>query len=151
MVSHDRAFLDNVVTSTLVFEGEGRVREYVGGYQDWIRQGGSARLLGVGESKAGKPELASAVVAAPEPVATPAPEQNAPAKKKLSYKLQRELEALPAQIDAVEQKMAAIQAQISDPAFYQQPAETTAEVLAKLPVLQEELDHLLERWAELEG
>jgi ATP-binding cassette subfamily F protein uup len=62
MVSHDRAFLDNVVTSTLVFEGEGRVREYVGGYQDWLRQGGSPRLLGVGESKAGKPELASAVV-----------------------------------------------------------------------------------------
>ncbi|HSX71464.1 MAG TPA: ATP-binding cassette domain-containing protein, partial [Pseudomonas sp.] len=51
MVSHDRAFLDNVVTSTLVFEGEGRVREYVGGYQDWLRQGGSPRLLGVGESK----------------------------------------------------------------------------------------------------
>ncbi len=64
MVSHDRAFLDNVVTSTLVFEGEGKVREYVGGYQDWIRQGGSPRLLGVTESKSGKADLNSAVVTA---------------------------------------------------------------------------------------
>jgi ATP-binding cassette subfamily F protein uup len=62
MVSHDRAFLDNVVTSTLVFEGEGKVREYVGGYQDWLRQGGSPRLLGVTESKSGKADLNSAVV-----------------------------------------------------------------------------------------
>ena len=65
MVSHDRAFLDNVVTSTLVFEGEGRVREYVGGYEDWIRQGGSPKLLGVAESKGGKAELGSAVVEKP--------------------------------------------------------------------------------------
>lgn len=73
MVSHDRAFLDNVVTSTLVFEGEGKVREYVGGYQDWIRQGGSPRLLGVTESKSGKADLNSAVVTAePAPVAAPA-------------------------------------------------------------------------------
>ncbi|RMU01984.1 ABC transporter ATP-binding protein, partial [Pseudomonas savastanoi pv. glycinea] len=84
MVSHDRAFLDNVVTSTLVFEGEGKVREYVGGYQDWLRQGGSPRLLGVADTKSGKAELASAVVQA-APVAA----QDMPvAKKKLSYKLQ---------------------------------------------------------------
>ena len=151
MVSHDRAFLDNVVTSTLVFEGEGRVREYVGGYQDWLRQGGSPRLLGVGESKAGKAELASAVVApAPAPVVTES--TAAPAgKKKLSYKLQRELEALPAQIDAVETEIATLQEQIGDPAFYQQPAEQTAAALARLQSLQHELDQLLERWAELEG
>lgn len=55
MVSHDRAFLDNVVTSTLVFEGEGKVREYVGGYQDWLRQGGSPRLLGVGKASPARP------------------------------------------------------------------------------------------------
>jgi ATP-binding cassette subfamily F protein uup len=67
MVSHDRAFLDNVVTSTLVFEGEGKVREYVGGYQDWLRQGGSPRLLGVTESKSGKADLNSAVVTEPAP------------------------------------------------------------------------------------
>ena len=151
MVSHDRAFLDNVVTSTLVFEGEGKVREYVGGYQDWLRQGGSPRLLGVGETKAGKAELASAVVeAVPAPEA--APVANAPvAKKKLSYKVQRELEALPAQIDALEVQIVALEAQIGAPTFYQQSAEKSAEVLARLQSQQHELDKLLERWAELEG
>jgi ATP-binding cassette subfamily F protein uup len=149
MVSHDRAFLDNVVTSTLVFEGEGRVREYVGGYQDWLRQGGSPRLLGVGESKAGKPELASAVVPAPavaEPVAATTAN-----KKKLSYKLQRELEAIPGQIDALELRVAELQEQTAAPTFYQQSAEKTAEVLATLQSAQQELDQLVERWAELEG
>ncbi|MBC9251383.1 ABC transporter ATP-binding protein [Pseudomonas alcaligenes] len=150
MVSHDRAFLDNVVTSTLVFEGEGRVREYVGGYQDWLRQGGSPRLLGVGESKSGKAELSAVAPAAPvvEPVAEAAPAAN---KKKLSYKLQRELEAIPGQIDALETQLAELQTQIADPAFYQQPAATTAAVLARMQGLQEELDQLLERWAELEA
>src|SRR5690606_8959934 len=81
MVSHDRAFLDNVVTSTLVFEGEGRVREYVGGYQDWLRQGGSPRLLGVGESKSGKAELSAVAPAAP---VTETVKEAAPAAKKLS-------------------------------------------------------------------
>ena len=151
MVSHDRAFLDNVVTSTLVFEGEGRVREYVGGYQDWIRQGGSPRLLGVSESKSGKSELNSAVVAAPvaepAPVAAAAPE----AKKKLSYKLQRELEALPGQIEALEEKIAAVQQEISDPGFYQKPIDHTSKVLADLEKMQAELDVLVERWAELDG
>nr|WP_147479433.1 ATP-binding cassette domain-containing protein [Pseudomonas syringae] len=146
MVSHDRAFLDNVVTSTLVFEGEGKVREYVGGYQDWLRQGGSPRLLGVADTKSGKAELASAVVQA-APVAA----QDMPvAKKKLSYKLQRELEALPAQIDEVEGKMAALNAEMAEPGFYQRSSEQTAAVLAQLENLQAELDKLLERWAELD-
>ncbi|WP_028693764.1 ATP-binding cassette domain-containing protein [Pseudomonas cremoricolorata] len=154
MVSHDRAFLDNVVTSTLVFEGEGRVREYVGGYEDWIRQGGSPRLLGVTESKGGKSELNSAVVAkvaeaAPAAVAAVAEADGS--KKKLSYKLQRELEQLPLQIDALEQKMAAVQAQIADAGFYQRPIGETTAVLAQLEQLQAELDGLVERWAELEG
>ena len=152
MVSHDRAFLDNVVTSTLVFEGEGKVREYVGGYQDWLRQGGSPRLLGVGESKSGKAELATAIVEAPAPAAVTAVQESVePAKKKLSYKLQRELEAIPGRIDALEQEMAAVQEQVSDPAFYQQPVQVTTEVLVRLEGLQKEMDELLERWAELEG
>ncbi|OCT25675.1 ATP-binding cassette domain-containing protein [Pseudomonas putida] len=154
MVSHDRAFLDNVVTSTLVFEGEGKVREYVGGYEDWIRQGGSPKLLGVTESKGGKSELNSAVVekvaveVAPEPVA-PVVADNS--KKKLSYKLQRELEMLPGQIDALEQKMAVLQEEVNAPGFYQRPIGETSDVLAKLEKLQAELDVLVERWAELEG
>jgi ATP-binding cassette subfamily F protein uup len=148
MVSHDRAFLDNVVTSTLVFEGDGKVREYVGGYQDWIRQGGSPKLLGVTENKSGKAELSSAVVA---PVAVAPAATAAPAKKKLSYKLQRELEALPGQIDAQEQKIAAVQAQMADAAFYQRSASETAAVIAGLEKLQADLDVLVERWAELDA
>ena len=150
MVSHDRAFLDNVVTSTLVFEGEGKVREYVGGYQDWLRQGGSPRLLGVTENKSGKAELNSAVVAPVQ--AAPAPAQEAPAaKKKLSYKLQRELEALPGQIDAMEQQIAGVEAEMADAGFYQRPAAETAAVIARLEQLNAELEQMVERWAELDA
>ncbi len=150
MVSHDRAFLDNVVTSTLVFEGEGKVREYVGGYQDWLRQGGSPRLLGVTESKSGKADLNSAVVT---PVAAPAPAQEAApaAKKKLSYKLQRELEALPGDIEAKEQQIATVEAQMADAGFYLRPAAETAKVIASLETLNQELEALVERWAELDA
>lgn len=151
MVSHDRAFLDNVVTSTLVFEGEGRVREYVGGYQDWLRQGGSPRLLGVCEGRSAKaePRAESPAVAEAPAQAADKPAGEAP-KKKLSYKLQRELEALPGQIEALEAEMEAVQQEISDPAFYQRPAEQTRAVLERFEQQQQELDRLLERWAELE-
>ncbi|MOA09677.1 ABC transporter ATP-binding protein uup [compost metagenome] len=146
MVSHDRAFLDNVVTSTLVFEGEGRVREYVGGYQDWLRQGGSPRLLGVGKepldkgAREDKPAPAEKAVA---PVAV--------ARKKLSYKDQRELDALPGQIEALENEQAALQEETASPEFYLQPQEQVQATLARLEAIQQELDRLLERWAELEG
>ena len=145
MVSHDRAFLDNVVTSTLVFEGNGVVREYVGGYQDWLRQGGSVKLLGVGEAKEGKESKPEAT-----PAAAPMPAEPVPAKKKLSYKVQRELEALPGKIDAVEKSIAMLQEEMAQPTFYQQTAERTGETIAKLETMQRELDELLERWAELE-
>ncbi|WP_017939235.1 ATP-binding cassette domain-containing protein [Zestomonas thermotolerans] len=148
MVSHDRAFLDNVVTSTLVFEGRGRVREYVGGYQDWLRQGGSPSLLGVVEEKVEKPEKPAA---APAPAGAESAAKEQPAKKKLSYKLQRELEALPGLIEEQEAKIAALNAEVTDPAFYQRPASETAAALQRLQELQEELDAMLERWAELEG
>ncbi|WP_148924952.1 ATP-binding cassette domain-containing protein [Stutzerimonas stutzeri] len=146
MVSHDRAFLDNVVTSTLVFEGNGVVREYVGGYQDWLRQGGSVKLLGVGEAKDGKESKSEATTAA-----APRPAEPVPAKKKLSYKVQRELEALPGKIDAAEKSIAGLQEEMAQPTFYQQSAERTGETIAKLEEMQRELDELLERWAELEG
>ncbi|MEP9316435.1 ATP-binding cassette domain-containing protein [Pseudomonas sp. LABIM340] len=148
MVSHDRAFLDNVVTSTLVFEGEGRVREFVGGYQDWLRQGGSPKLLGVGEEKGDKP-VAAPVVEAPVVAPAAAVEAAAP-KKKLSYKLQRELEAIPGQIEALETEMATLQAETAAPNFYQRPPSEAQAVLDRLGSLQGELDQLIERWAELE-
>nr|ACP17925.1 putative ATP-binding component of ABC transporter [Pseudomonas nitroreducens] len=148
MVSHDRAFLDNVVTSTLVFEGEGRVREFVGGYQDWLRQGGSPKLLGVGEEKGDKPATEPAPA---QPASAPdAPAEAAAPKKKLSYKLQRELEAIPGQIDALEAEMAALQEETASPDFYLRPQSESQAALARLSSLQEELDRLIERWAELE-
>ena len=147
MVSHDRAFLDNVVTSTLVFEGNGVVREYVGGYQDWLRQGGSPRLLGVGKEPGEKPAQDSKPAAAAAAVAAPA----AVARKKLSYKEQRELDGLPARMEALESEQAALQEEIANPDFYLQPQEQTHAALARLEFLQLELDRLLERWAELEG
>lgn len=147
MVSHDRAFLDNVVTSTLVFEGEGRVREFVGGYQDWLRQGGSPKLLGVGEEKGDKPAAAPVVE---QPVAASAPVEAAVPKKKLSYKLQRELEAIPGQIEALEMELAALQEDTASADFYQRSQDEAKAALDRLSSLQEELDRLIERWAELE-
>ncbi|APQ11508.1 ABC transporter ATPase [Pseudomonas oryzihabitans] len=148
MVSHDRAFLDNVVTSTLVFEGEGRVQEYVGGYQDWLRQGGSPRLLGVA-TREDKPTAPAAKVD-PAPVAAPVAAAAAPAKRKLSYKEQRELDAMPAAIETAEIELEALQTAIAAPDFYQLPAEVTRAKLARMDELQAELDRLIERWAELE-
>jgi len=107
----------------------------------------------VTESKGGKSELNSAVVE--KSVEAPAPVSAAPvadaSKKKLSYKLQRELEALPGQIDVIEQAMAKLQEEVGSPSFYQRPIGETSAVLAKLEKLQAELDVLVERWAELEG
>ena len=146
IVSHDRAFLDNVVTSSLVFEGKGRVREYVGGYADWLRQGGSVDQLAEWGEKA-QAQTATAV----EPEPAPAPAAAAPASKpKLSYKLQRELDALPALLEKLEAELDALQAQVGDPAFYQQPHDVTAPVLAAVEAKQGELDAAMERWAELE-
>lgn len=149
MVSHDRAFLDNVVTSTLVFEGAGRVQEYVGGYHDWLRQGGSPRLLGVQTREDGK-SAQPASKSEPAPVATPVAAAAAPAKRKLSYKEQRELDALPAAIETAEIELEALQTAIADPGFYQLPAEVSRGKLARMEALQAELDRLIERWAELE-
>ncbi|MFC3607051.1 ATP-binding cassette domain-containing protein [Stutzerimonas tarimensis] len=148
MVSHDRAFLDNVVTSTLVFEGNGRVQEYVGGYEDWLRQGGSPRLLGIADDK---PEKSTSSSAKTEPTQEPAADATPAApRKKLSYKVQRELEALPGRIDETESAIAALQQEMSDPEFFQRPAEQSQAAIDRLESLQKELDVLLERWAELE-
>ncbi len=147
IVSHDRAFLDNVVTSTLVFEGQGVVREFVGGYQDWLRQGGSLKTLGVG----GDDSRAQAAVVKVDVTPVSKTPQEAPPRKKLSYKEQRELEALPARIEALEAELAALQSEVAEPNFYQRPAEYSRIALERLSTLQQELDALLERWTELEA
>ncbi|VAX03188.1 Bis-ABC ATPase Uup [hydrothermal vent metagenome] len=136
LVSHDRAFVDNVVTSTLVFEDAGRVNEYVGGYNDWLRQ----RKDAVSEAKVNKP----ANVRAAEPAV---PKQ----AKKLSYKDKHELASLPAQIEALESEQAALQEQVNEPGFYQQDKVTINADLARLEQLQAELATAYQRWEALEA
>ncbi|NLD15245.1 MAG: ATP-binding cassette domain-containing protein [Gammaproteobacteria bacterium] len=158
IVSHDRTFLDNVVTSLLVFDGTGRVDEFVGGYEDWLRQGGSVRLLGMTEGAMQVREQAAVTDLQQANEKKPAQQLQksgadgiVPSKKKLSYKQQRELDAIPEHIDALEQELQSLQQQVSDPGFYQQPHAHTEQVLLRLQQAEQELDALLERWAELEG
>ncbi|XKH59210.1 ATP-binding cassette domain-containing protein [Halomonas sediminis] len=148
LVSHDRAFMDNVVTSILAFEGEGRVREYVGGYTDWVRQGGTlppAPWQGAARQN-------TEPTAVPEPAAKKN-QAAAPAKKavKLSYKLQRELDSLPLEIERLEGEIQAMEQNIADPAFYQQDSETVTITLQKLSDSQNALEAAMERWMELEA
>ncbi len=138
LVSHDRAFLDNVVTSTIVYEGEGTWNEYVGGYQDWIHQ---TKKTAKNEKKPQKqvkiPEV-SAVTQASQPV------------KKLSYKDQRELDQLPERIETLENELERLQVEISNPAFYQQPQDKVNEILNKQPLLEAELEGVFARWEALD-
>jgi ATP-binding cassette subfamily F protein uup len=138
LVSHDRAFLDNVVTSTLVFEGEGRVQEYVGGYDDAMRQRAAAR-----------DENAAAPLAARARPAQAAPQRAAAAK--LSYKEQREFDALPARIEALEAERATLGASIADPGFYKEPAGTISAALARAASIERALSELYARWDALDS
>lgn len=146
IVSHDRSFLDNVATSTLVFDGTGKVNEFVGGFDDWLRQGGSITQLGMTEALDNKAQkkTQSSATAAPIEKAVAEP------KKKLSYKLQRELDSMPEQIDVVETRITALETITADAAFYTQSMEQTQPVLDELMAKQAELETLIERWAELE-
>ena len=139
VVSHDREFLDNVVTSTIVFEEDG-VREYVGGYSDWLRHGRRLAELDNPAKRRREAERAA------RPVARPA----APAAAKLKYHEQRELDGLPARIGALEEAIAALEARIAAPAFYAAGFDATQPVLDELAERQAELERLVERWAELE-
>jgi ATP-binding cassette subfamily F protein uup len=136
LVSHDRAFLDNVVTSTIVMEGDGVVDECVGGYEDWLRQ------------RRERP----AVKIKREPPAPSSPEPRAPAtqRKKLSYKEQRELESLPARIEALEGEQAQLHAAMNGSGFYQRPAEEIGAVMARQEAVTRELEACYARWEVLE-
>ncbi|MEQ5858231.1 ATP-binding cassette domain-containing protein [Halomonas sp. EF61] len=156
LVSHDRAFMDNVVTSVLAFEGRGQVREYVGGYSDWVRQGGKLPPA-PWEGAARQRVEPTADDAAPAPTSSKtdtADTAAAPAKAKpvkLSYKLQRELDGLPAEIERLESEVAELEAEAGKPDFYQQPSGVVTERLALLQETQERLDAVMERWMELEA
>ena len=142
LVSHDRAFLDNVVTSTLVFEGNGQISDYVGGYQDWLRVRAAAR-----------PAAPSSASTAPVPPKAPvvAPVVAATKSRKLSYKDQRELELLPAQIETQERQLAAIQAEMADPGFYRGDAAQVALTLQRLAEIEAALKETYARWEALEA
>ena len=141
LVSHDRDFLDNVVTSTLAMEGGGRVGEYVGGYSDWLRQRPSPAATVT--AAAPKPQAAQATPSAGAP--TP------PAKAKLSYKDARELEQLPARIDALEAQVAAFTARMAEAGYYQRDVAAITADNAALAAAQAELDAAYSRWGELEA
>ena len=143
LVSHDRTFLDNVVTSTLAWDGPGAWREYEGGVQDWLAQ--SARWQAMREAEA---RAASDVSDQTSLQRTPDKREQLQ-KKKLSYKDQRELDALPALIDALEQEQADIRARLADGTLYQTDLDQAVALQARDGVIEEELMAALERWETL--
>jgi ATP-binding cassette subfamily F protein uup len=143
LVSHDRAFLDNVVTSTFVFEGDGVVEEHIGGYEDWLRQRDAKSVASsAAATTSAKPQL--------EEYARPG-STHATAAKKLSYKEQREFEDLPPRIEALETEQRTLGGTIADPAFYKEPAATIATALARVQQIESELAALYARWDALDS
>jgi ATP-binding cassette subfamily F protein uup len=136
LVSHDRRFLDNVVTSTLALEGDGRVREYVGGYADWVRQ---------------RTADAPTPAAAPREETAPRRRTTTPARTRLSYNEQRELAQLPDRIAALEAEQSALDAEIHAPDFYRQSASRIAEVMSRVDGVGHELLAAYARWDELDS
>ncbi|MCA6215250.1 ATP-binding cassette domain-containing protein [Ideonella sp. B7] len=145
LVSHDRRFVDNVVTSTLVAEGHGLWREYEGGISDWQAQAArSAAAQEAAQKAAAKAESAPAPASAPTPAAAPAEP-----KRKLSYKEQREFDELPGKIEALEAEQAELAVLLADSGFYAQPPRRVAEVTQRHAQIEEALMALLERWEVL--
>jgi ATP-binding cassette subfamily F protein uup len=136
LVSHDRAFINNVVTSTLAFEEDGLIHEYVGDYDDWLRQ---------------RPELTSKKQEASQETRQDKPSKAGTEKpKKLSYKDQRELDQLPQKIETLETEVEELQEQMSQPDFYQQDSSQISEAQTRLEQLENELSVCYERWELLE-
>ncbi|MEJ2754437.1 MAG: ATP-binding cassette domain-containing protein [Gammaproteobacteria bacterium] len=147
LVSHDRQFLDNVVTSTLVFEGNGVVATYVGGYSDWLRQGGSLAVVD-------RPKASADAESSKKSDETPSlPERGSRAstRPKLSYKEQRELSLLPGEIQSLESDIERLQHEIAASDFYQQSHDVVSDTLQKLAAKESLLDEKMERWLELDS
>ncbi len=146
LVSHDREFLNNIVTSCLAFEGQGKVREYVGGYDDWLLQrdlpekkAKSSSLKNSSAQKSTNTANVSTTVATPSEV------------KKLSYNEQRELKQLPRKLEKLEEAIEAIQAKFSDADFYQRDPDSISKLQADLSQLETDLEQAYERWEALES
>jgi ATP-binding cassette subfamily F protein uup len=138
LVSHDRALLNAVVTSTLVLEGDGKVGEYVGGYDDWLLQ----RPATTSTEKPAKPKEPARPKQASRPKGSPG---------KLSYKDRRELQALPERIESLEAEQAELHTRMADPAFYRENGSAIAEAKERLAAVESELEQAYERWEALEG
>jgi ATP-binding cassette subfamily F protein uup len=136
LVSHDRAFIDHVVTSTLVFEGAGRVQEYVGGYADWLRQ-----------RPAAEPEPAPGTVQPRSGSVSPA----VAGTRKLSYREQQELQQLPERIEELEGEQQRLTTAVGSADFYKESGETIRQTLARLEALQGEVLDAYARWNELDS
>ena len=136
LVSHDRSFLDNVVTSTIVFEGDGRWREYEGGVEDWLTQSRRASALTAGSLPATAPAKTDS-------------RKSSPPRRKLSYKEQRELEGLPALIDELEREQKAIHDELEDGSLYARDPERAGELAQRTARIEDELLAALERWEAL--
>ena len=150
IVSHDREFLDNVVTSILVFEEDGSVSEYVGGYSDWLKHGKELRVSDTPEFKNAKASNSTASSTANASTNTTAKTIEKPVIKKLSYKLQRELDGLPTKIEEIEAEVEKLQKALEDPAFYDKPFSETQPILESLTAHQQSLEAATERWIELD-
>jgi ATP-binding cassette subfamily F protein uup len=137
LVSHDRAFLDNVVTSTLVFEDGGHVQEYVGGYEDWLRQRKKVEVGSLKSEVGGRKTQRGRL----------SPERG----QKLSYKEQRELEGLPARIEALEAEQRALHERTGGAEFYKESPDAIREALARVDAIEAELTEAYARWHELES
>ena len=141
LVSHDRTFLDNVVTSTLVFEGEGKFLEYAGGYEDWERY---QRQIPPANSRAQRTATATAV-------AVPVKSRSFEKRRRLSYKEQRELDQLPAKIEALEAEQVELHARMGSGDFYRQSSDKIAAAVERLGAVQCELELHYERWQILDS
>ncbi|MEZ8319918.1 ABC transporter ATP-binding protein [Vibrio splendidus] len=142
LVSHDRQFVDNTVMTSWIFEGNGVVEEFVGGYHDAQKQ----RAQALEYRQVEKPAKTDKVV---EETPKTAPVKAKP--KKLSYKLQRELEALPMRLEELETQIETLQEEVNDPSFFSKSVEQTQPVLDKLSAAEQELEVAFERWEELEA
>jgi ATP-binding cassette subfamily F protein uup len=139
LVSHDRAFINNVVTNTLVFEGDGQVNEYVGGYDDWLRQSKN------------KKDAATPVVSAKTEEKKTAPAPQKEKQRKLTFKEQKEIEALPKRIEELDAEQQQIIATMGDPAFYKESGAKVTSTKARLETVEKELAAAYKRWDELEA
>ena len=155
LVSHDRTFLDNVVTQVIVAEGDGQWREYIGGYSDWERVRPSAAQLAASKTQAAKsgskPESQPDSKPDAKPAATQAVSTMVPKQKKLSYKEQRELDELPALIAKLEDEQKAIGAQLNDPDLYKKKPDEIKQLNERFAQLDVQLLESLEKWEAIEA